>query len=348
MKRILLACLLLAACASDPAPRTQAPSAPASPSPSAAPSPSATADAEGLLVAVVRDSGGLELHRVDRTTRAATLERVLAPPQEGAVALDATLGAMSLCAAWHVGSAPVGEEPDTRVVCYPQGSPQGRVVAGPTLPVHVALSSDGTRLAWAESTSGGNQVVGLGRLADGALSGARRFLANADRPPEAFNGTAVQDLAWADDGEVVISTAVESDDGPNLLRVDVTAAGTRGWLDDGRAVQTRTPGYLTYDSVLSVHGGVALAVERGSFLDEPEVPSRAVRVDLADGAVLEVLATAAEGRAVVGVSGGPEAAVYVTAGNDRVLKPYLRLRGQARGEVITGLPSDARQVLTRG
>lgn len=348
MKRAaaLTALLLLTGCSSDPEPRA---AAPAAVTPTAA--ASAVTAPSGLLVAVVRHSGGLELHRLDRSTRAATRERVLAPPTAGAEALDVALSSTQVCATWHVGEGEPFDDPRMSLVCYPSGSSTGSVVEGTTRPFDLALSEDGTRLAWAQYDQGENQVLNTARLIDGVLSAPRRFLARADQPEtgeRAFTGTAVQDLAWVEDGVLAVSTGVESDDGPDLLRLDVASPRTRGWLDDGQAVPVSTAGYLTYDSVVSVDGGTALAVERGSYLDEQRPPSRAVRVDLATGRVLEVLATAAEGRDMRGVSGSRDAVVYVTAELDEPLKPYLRLAGERRGTPITGLPADAEQVLTQG
>ena len=346
MKRLLLTCLLLAACTSDPGPRTASPA----PSPEPSPTPSASAaavDDDDLLVAVVRRSGGVELHRVERTTRAAALERVLVPPQEGAKALDVTLSSTTVCAAFSVGEGEPDADPPSQAACYPAGASKGTVVQGPEQPVEVALSADGTRLAWAEHTPGGNQVVAVARVAGGVLTGARRFFANAGLPPDAFNGTGVNELAWTDPDALAISTGVESDDGPNLLRFDVASPGDRGWLDEGQPVRTPTRGYLTYDLVVSASGGEALAVERGSSMDEAR-RSRAVRVDLANGAVLDVLATAAEGRDVLGVSGSREAVVYVTGSGSGPVTAYLRLAGEQRGTPITGLPEDAEQVVTTG
>jgi subtilisin family serine protease len=73
-----------------------------------------------------------------------------------------------------------------------------------------------------------------------------------------------------------------------------------------------------------------------------------VHLDLASGEVLAVVATVAEGRYLVSVSGTPDAAVYVTAAEGTDLKAYLRLRGEQRGTPITGLPGDVEDVLAQG
>jgi hypothetical protein len=300
----------------------------------------------------VRDSGGLELHRVDPATRAAALERVLEPPAADAEALYVSVATSGVCATWHVGEGDLPSDPRTSLVCYPAGSSQGSVVQGTARPYVVALSQDGTRIAWADYDEGENQVLSTARLSGSVLGEPRRrLLARAEQPekgPQGFTGTAVQALAWVEERVLAISTGVESDDGPDLLRLDVGSPRTRGWLDDGVRVPVPDRGYLTYDSVSSVDGGSALAVQRASYMNEHRPPSRAVRVDLATGRVLAVLATAAEGREVVAVSGSPAAVVYVTAGGEEPLRSYLRLAGGQRGTQITGLPRDAEQVVLSG
>lgn len=349
-----LALVLLAACSDDEG--SSAP--PGSPTTTTATAPAPTpapADPAGLLVAVTRSSGGLELHRVDRDRRTAALDRVLEPPDEGADVLDVTMGTGQdpvVCATWHTGPTTVYEDRISELICYAPGEVVGRPVAGVYRPFHVALNASGERLAWAElDLGGGNQAVGAGVLRDGELSGLRRFVARPGQPEEgdqAFTGTAVQDVAWADPDHLLLSTVVESDDGPAVLRFDVTAPGARGWLDEGKPVPTSDPGYVTFESLVSVSGTTALAVQRGSFVVGTPPPSRAVRLDLATGRVLQVVATAAEGREVIGVSGGTEVVYVTAAGPEGPVKAYLRRAGEAKGTPITGLPADTTAVLAQG
>ena len=347
----IVAVLLLAGCGTA----GDSPAAAPSPPPSTAPGPTApvtpSADSSGLPVAVVRESGGLELFRVDPATRAATRDRVLVAPAAGAEALDVALTQSQVCATWHVGQGDLFDDPTTSLVCYPAGSSEGRVIAGTTQPIEVALDDAASRIAWAQYTEGENQVVNTALLTDGVLGETRRFLASPDQPEtgqQAFTGAAVQDLAWIDEDELAISIVVESDDGPNLLRFDIDESGKRGWLDDADAIEVQTEGYLTYESVVAVDGATALAVERGSYLDDEQQPARAVRIDLATGRVLEVLATAGPERNVYDVSGSRDAVVYATGVNPDDLKAYLRLAGEPRGTPITGLPADVLQVVTLG
>lgn len=356
----LLALLLLPACTggADPAQRPGARGTPAGSAPAAsAAAPSAVAspaDPTDLPVAVMRSGGGLELHRVDRARRTAALDRVLEPPGEGDDVLDVAMSSGQdpvVCAIWHTGPTTVQEDRTSELICYEPGASEGRPVAGIYRPILLALSGDGSRLAWAElDVDGGNQAIGAGTLREGDLIALRRFVADPARPEDAFDGTSVQDLAWVDADQVLISTAVESDDGPRLLRFDVTAPGARGWLREGRPIRTSDPGYVAFESVVSVLDGTsALAVQRGSFVVGTPPPSRAVRIDLGTGKVLQVVATAAAGREVLGVSGDADEVVYVTAaGREGPLQAYLRTAGEAQGTPITGLPADTRAVLAQG
>lgn len=74
---------------------------------------------------------------------------------------------------------------------------------------------------------------------------------------------------------------------------------------------------------------------------------------MASGRVLQILATAAKGRDLVSVSGSEAAVVYVTGVFDgdngwTDTKAYLRLPGESRGTLITGLPADFQTVVAQG
>lgn len=180
-----------------------------------------------------------------------------------------------------------------------------------------------------------------GSLRDGTVTRKGSVAADPSRGRDAFTGYGIGDLAWVDRGTVAVSVAVESDDGPDVKVADLSTR--RGWL----AARSLSPsasdaraGYLTYDGILGAAGGAALAVERGNWMDEQRVPSRAVRVDLRDGSVEQVVAVPGEQRDVVAVSGGAHA-LYVTQerdGSDRVVS--LRWPGEAKGGPVTGLPAD--------
>jgi hypothetical protein len=336
-----------------PAPPVQASSA--APGPAAAPPAPTPAQAEeSVLTAVTRSSGVLELRSVSTGTRESTLLRTLAPPEDGAQVVDVTMsgGADPLvCASWHTGPGEVYDDLETTLVCYAAGQEQGQQLTAVERPAQVAVSRDGRRIAWSLLTQGEqNPVFSTAQLGDGTVSSVDRRRGRADQPDDASTGTDVQDLAWSDDRHVVVSTSVQSDDGPQLLHVDVGTPAGEGWLEEGRVVPVPGDhaGYTTFDSVQSARDGTALADERGDAMGDGAPPDRAVHLDLASGEVLAVVATVAEGRYLVSVSGTPDAAVYVTAAEGTDLKAYLRLRGEQRGTRITGLPGDVLDVLAQG
>ena len=336
-----------------PQPSVQAPSPvpePAAPTPTRAP-----AEDGSVLTAVTRASGALELRSVSTGTREAALVRSLAPPEDGARVVDvATSGGQDplVCASWHTGPGEVHDDLETTLVCYASGAEDGRQVTGVERPAQVALSPDGRRIAWSLLTQGEqNPVVSTALLEGGAVSSVDRRRGYAEQPDDAFTGTDVQDLAWSDDRHLVVSTSVQSDDGPELVHVDVATPADQGWLVDGRVVPVPEDeaGYVTYDSVQSADERTALADLRGYAMDDTGPPDRAVHLDLVSGEVLAVVATVAEDRYLVSVSGTPDAAVYVTAaGESDDVRAYLRLRGEPRGTRLTGLPGDVEDVLALG
>lgn len=66
----------------------------------------------------------------------------------------------------------------------------------------------------------------------------------------------------------------------------------------------------------------------------------------ATGSIASVVATAAKGRRMVDVSGGPLGVVYRTESDDDV-RTYWRAPGEAHGVRVTGLPADARVVVAQ-
>lgn len=364
----LAATFALAACGSDeppgaPAPTAAAPTSAPPPTeapttgPSGSPTPVAAPGDDGsVLLLVTRAEGGLELHRVDRESRAATLVRRLAAPARPATVLDATLSGgddPTVCASWHRGPGEVHDDLQSTLLCYSR-SEQGREVQGVDRPAQVALSRDGDRLTWSLLAQGEqNPVFSTATFSGGQVGPVQRLRGDTSQPEDGFTGTDVTDLAWSDDEHVLVSTGVQSDDGPELLEVDVTSPPDGGWLR-ARAIAVPTDdadrGYTTYGQVESADADTALAVERGSWMDDRAPADRAVRIDLGDGSVEEVVATAAEGRHVVSVSGTDEAAVYVTAAaaEQRDLRVYLRTSGEERGTPVTGLPADTEDAQTAG
>ena len=306
--------------------------------------PAQTTAGPGVVLAATTERGDVALYRVAPGGRAAGRLLTLVPPAPGAVARDVSVSSgtrPAVCVVYQLLSvAPA--EPRTSLHCYAPGSGTGRAVDVAMQPQAVAVSVDGGQVAWAEARgSGGSQDLVHGSLREGVVSRKGSVREDPSRGPEQFTGYGIGHLAWVDAGRVAVSVAVESDDGPDVKVVDL--ATRNGWLA-GRSVTPtdadRRAGYLTYDGIVSDVEGTALAVERPSYLSDQRIPSRAVRVDLRDGSVEQVVAVPGEQRDVVAVSGGAHA-LYVTErrdGSDRVVS--LRWPGEAKGAPLTGLPSD--------
>lgn len=306
--------------------------------------PAQTTAGPGVVLAATSERGDVALYRVAPGGRAARRLLALTPPAPGAVARDVSLSSgerPAVCIVYLLASS-APAEPRTSLHCYAPGARTGRTVVGATGPVAVAVDRDGRRAAWGETRgSGGSQELVHGTLREGVVTRQGSIPEDPSRGPDEFTGYGIGQLAWVDAGRVAVSVGVESDDGPEVRVVDL--ATRKGWRA-GRSVSPteadRRAGYVTYDGILGAAGMSALAVERASWMDEDRVPSRAVRVDLRDGSVEQVVAVPGERRDVVAVSGGAHA-LYVTEERDgsyRVVS--LRWPGETKGAPVTGLPAD--------
>lgn len=360
---LLLVVALSAGCSGDPDAQPDlagsatptAPAATAPPSASTSVAPSATAvPTTGVLVAVVRMSGPLELYRVDRTRRASLL-RTLRGPAGGTRTVDVAMTAgdsPTICATWLLSDLGGGPDARSAVLCYAPGASSGTAVrTGEVQPSELALTPDGRRLAWSELSRGENELLLVADLRGSTVSGVRSFRARRGQPADQFLGRGVGDLAWVGSDRLAISEVAESDDGPELRVFDVASPGDRGWLDAPTVEPSeadRKAGWFTYDAVSSVQGSSALAVERTPGLGEPRVPPRAVRIELPSGRITSVLATAGAGRSMTAVSGGPRAVVYMTSGGREGSDIIsIRFAGEARGAPVVGLPADVEAVLAQ-
>lgn len=306
--------------------------------------PSQPAAGPGVVLAATTEGGEVALYRVAPGGRAATRLLVMTPPAPGAVARDVSLSAgqrPAVCVVYLLPSA-APAEPRTSLHCYAPGSRTGRAVVGAEDPVAVAVDRGGRRIAWGEMRGPqGAQDLVHGTLRQGVVVRQGSVPEDPSRGPEEFTGYGIAALAWVDAGRVAVSVGVESDDGPDVKVVDLTTR--KGWRAGWSVTPTeadRRAGYDTYDGIVGAAGRWALAVERATWMDEKRVPSRAVRVDLRDGSVEQVVAVPGERRDVVAVSGGAHA-LYVTDardGSDRVVS--LRWPGEAKGAPLTGLPAD--------
>lgn len=310
MRPALALLLLLTACtAGGQAVPSPQPSPQPSPRPSASPAPSAP---PGLVVAVAHGTV-VDLTRVD-TDRVATVERTLKAPAEGLVAGDVTLTAGArpeACVLWVLGES--ADTSGAQIRCYGADDVTGERVDVERPVADVALTPDGTRLAW------------LGRLVENDTGYRESCI--ADRTRAVLRGTRcvssaeygyVTELSWLDAARLLVQrTTGDNDDPGHPAVVDVV-------VDEERQV---TPEELVLTSRYDLTSALARDGDRG------------VRFDLSTGKVLQVVATAAEGRRLDGLSGGPAGVVYVTRGRDDV-RVYLRLPGESRGVPVEGLPTE--------
>ena len=327
------------------------------PTPSAAPSVAPSAAAR--LLAVARAAGPLELYGLTGHT-AVRVQTLTSPdPAARVVSLSLSGGPSPLvCAVWDLTGPAADRRDDHRLLCYPTGAAAGVEIAEAGTDVAVvAVRPDAAALAWVNTAD--NETLTVASFEKGKANDLRRYVADTSKPAgsgeKSFTGEGASSLAWATPSELVISVVVESDDGPAPRRFALPASGDGGgWLKAPRVVVPATEkGYFAYDSVVSASGPQALARMRSSWMDEGHQPDRAVRIDLASGAVREVLATAAEGRSITHVSGDGGTVVYRTAEPpDRAVEPdidpkvYVRYTGDARGTQVTGLPADVAVVVT--
>lgn len=312
------------------------------------------ATSAGVVLAVARASGPLTLYRLAPGSRTATRLRELeGPSAETAIDISLSAGAEpTVCATWTpgLGASRDGLDFVSKLLCYAPGRRFGtEVTVEGDDPVNVAVRPDGRAVAWSTYAPEENGRIDVGRLDGAAVSEVRGFLYDPSRPegPSSFTGASVASLGWLDDDELAIGQSNQSDDGSGLRRFSVAAGQKGGWGDADvveplEAEQAR--GYAVYDSVVGpAEDGSVLAVQRGYGLAQDDDPpaGRAVRMELATGKVLEVVAFPREGRHVAAVSGSRRAALYVTRaddGTDTVVS--VRHRGESRGAPVRGLPSD--------
>lgn len=334
-------------------PLTSSTTTTASASPTSAPRAPSTPAVAGALVAVTRGSGALELYEVDLSTRAAKLLRPLRPPTDAADVVDVTVAsgaAPRTCASWNTGPTDPYDVLQSTVICYAWGSEGGQVIAGAEQATEVALSADAGRLAWSQAAPGEtNPIFSTAALDDDSVNDVSRHVGVADQPEDAGVAVSISDLAWAGDQSVIVSLAAQSDDATEPHLVDLSAVPPAGWLR-GKTLSPAEPDdrYTIIDGVQSATESTALAVQRNRDDGGPPGPSRAIRLDM-DGRIVNVIATAAEGRQLDSVSGGDKATLYATSAEDGTrVRVHLRLPGEERGTRITGLPRDIRRALLPG
>ena len=344
----------------EPPPASVAPAA-ASPVPPkrAAPPPRRIPSGKPLTIAVGGPPGQLRLYRLLGGARTAARERDLEAPLPTAVVADVSVSsgiAPITCATWVLNPErrEKGDDYDSRLLCYPAGSSSGIVMAAAGAnAVNVSVRADGKALAWSNHAPEANGTVSTATFAGEQLADVRRYLADPKKPAgsgtdQSFTGAGVDAISWSGTAALTISIGVQSDDGSRLVRMPLTPdSAKRGWLAMS-AVQVpqadRQKGYFTYDSVTSANRLTAYAVERAQGLGEgPQPPDRAVQVDLATGRILDVIATAAEGRYMASVTGSTTV-LYATGAEKQDLTVYVRYPGERAGSPVAGLPPGVRVV----
>lgn len=317
--------------------------------------PSPTVAATGVVVAVDRGAQGVGLYRVG-ADRKATPFALLAPPT-GAEVRSVTLGGPGpdVCVVWGKrGDDGSGTASELR--CYVDGDTEGVPVPVTGEPdLGAELSADGKQLVWtAHPTPDGpdytpdDQDLVTASFDQGRVGDVRRYAVyvTGGGPSTDVGCLQVVGVAWA--GQQLLLECSGDNDYPGGLLLQGPEPGSHPTKVPDEEV---VPPYNYLTRVGAAATSTALAIQ-GEYceiecLDHlPPASRRAVRVDLATGRVLEVIATALPGRSVTSVSGGPRGVVYVTAGRGGT-RAYLRLPGEKHGVLVTGLPADVEGIVAQ-
>jgi hypothetical protein len=227
----------------------------------------------------------------------------------------------------------------------------------PKGPGAVAVSPSGTRIAWTERkhwTSYPTTALLVADLGRRGLGRPTRAVSKKECPGECFEGRSPYQLAWAGEDALLLSMSCESDDGCDLHRLAVdTKHLAAGWEAGSSLVQVPDgeSGYRYFDMVSTAGSTEALVVERpGEMNNEHPPPYRAVQIDVRNGRVLRMIATAAKDRWVTGVSGGGRGIAYTSATSS--LDPqapeqrfYVPLPGEKHGSQLHGVPAGVRELI---
>lgn len=351
---LLSLAVLAAACSSDGGGRKAAPSASAS-----------AAAAAPVLVAAARQDASIEIFAIGADRVARKVGTVPAPVGTNAVQdLALSAGARpALCARWGVSSGDNddrGVSTDEQVRCHAFGDRVGTPVPELVGLWGYSLRPDGAALAWVHPVGpSDDQELVLADLNARTARVTRRLPTYRDDAPVPSTGcdSNLVGVTWMDEGHLLLDCG-GSDDRPGIPAVLPLTAG-------GRGVPVPVPqaeydkGYSDLIARTSATSTAALAVEVELCDFECEGgrrprPSRAVRVGLPSGEIVEVIATAATGRYLNQVSGGARGVLYVTevdpvlvGGGNVDVRLYLRLPGEKHGVAVTGLPSDVNEVVAQ-
>lgn len=353
LARGVLSLLVLAGCASQSE----------SGSPDGARSATPKSDSTGLVVAVIRDTGALELYNIDHG-RHAHLLRTLKSPLGTEQARQVTLasGPNPRVCGIFLGQEGNDSPGPSSIACY-QGTTLPTVIrrsengdpATKDIDSFTALSirPDGRALVWLDSAYQQQTDLFVAELDSGAVSNARRIVTSPETPGGRGSASQVDaeatSVAWA--GSKILMFVLDRGDAVGLRVQPVDEhAEHEGWLSSGRLVSPSDPGFAYFDRVTSADASSALAVEGGPSWRESRL-TRAVRLDLATGRVIDVIASPAIGRGMLNVSGGDFGIVYTTgislATGVTDERFYLKFPGDAHGQPILDLPSGTRRVVAQ-
>ena len=320
-------------------------------SPSAVVSPAASPPTQALVVAVTRnDHPGVWLYRVgaDRVARHLS---TIAPPRGrffSTYGLSLSAGQRpDVCVIW-TGDEPEGDgDGEEATYCYPASQPVGHRIPVEGQVDELALDATGTRLFWSTSDaeSGATAKGFVAAYSAGRVSAERSFALDCSNYLLA--------ALWDGRDRLVLHCTSGDSDDPGFLALQGISPSL-GPLTKIPEPSHVGAGYNTFVHPGGVSAGGVLALE-GQQCDlscpggGTGLASRAVRLDVRTGRVLEVIATPARGRSLWNVTGGPHGFVYVTISNGpRVdMRAYVRWPGERHGTPITGLPSDVEEVVAQ-
>jgi hypothetical protein len=335
------------------APTSSATTATASPAPPSAPTAvSAVSEAppSSVLLVAADPVGNAGLYSLAPRSRHAQLVRDVDSHGDSSItSVSLSAGPTpTICAVWNGQAEP---PQGSHLRCYAPGDSLGRIVRSEN-PLAVAVRGDGRAVAWLEAEANSNTALVVADLAGDVARVRYRAGYAADLPPDGGIPEGVNDVDWLGPRTLALTDVGDSDEGKGLCVLDLDRPRERTAIGFGRCLEPSAAEarrrYDRFEHATALPPGTVLTVERGHrCCDDPlGPPGRAVVVRLSDGAVREVVATPASGRAVVDVTGGPRAVIYVTAGEDeakgRIV--YVRWPGEAHGAAVSGLLELTRDV----
>jgi hypothetical protein len=287
------------------------------------------------------------LYRVDEARHATRLQIVSKPAwAELADGVQQSAGSKApLCVLYSA----LNPDADFRheTWCYQLGSPAGYQLPLGGRPV-AAVSSDGRTLLAVSQLADQTRELTVNRLHGHTTT--TEHTVNLDDQRD--GGCDVAAAAWAGGPTVTLECTGVDNDWPVWVEQDLEALTSGAIPGDGTELKPSGPlakGYDAFSQMTPLDANTAVALLRvnlrcGELYDTvcpADTPkSKAVRVDLHTGRVLEIVAVAAAERTITSVSGGDHGIVYVTeGGNPSSKRVYVRWPGEKHGTRVVGLPA---------